>query len=109
MLEVLGGIFFIGLIVVLAFAGVAATTIAVVAVACVIIAAIFSLILGATVLIFKLLVAALLLFALRFVFGRVLTAIGEHANVPVLTEYPTANRIAWILAGVTTGYLYFLR
>lgn len=109
MLEILGGLFLIGLIVALAFAGVAATTIAVIAVVCLVIAGVVGLALGTAVLLFKLLVAVLLALALQFIFVRVLTAIGDRARIDALRESASVNRIAWILSGVTTGYLYFIR
>jgi len=109
MLEILGGLFLIGLIVVLAFTGVAATTIVVIAAACVVIAAIIGLVLGTAVLLFKVLVAVLLALALQFIFVRVLTAIGDRARIAALQEDASVNRIAWILSGITTGYLYFIR
>ena len=53
MLEVLGGIFLIGLIAVFAFTGVAATTLVIFAVIAIVIATIFALLLGTAVLVFK--------------------------------------------------------
>ena len=69
MLEVLGGIFLIGLIVVFAFTGVAATTLAIFAVIAIVIATIFALLLGTAVLVFKIMVAVLLALFLQFIFG----------------------------------------
>lgn len=109
MLEVLGGIFLIGLIAVFAFTGVAATTLVIFAVIAIVIATIFALLLGTAVLVFKVMVAVLLALFLQFIFCRVLTVIGERAQVPALLEQPSVNRIAWMLSGITTGYLYFIR
>lgn len=109
MLELLGGLFLIGLIVVLALAGVAATTIAVIAVVCVAIAAIIGLVLGTAVLLFKVMIAVLLALALQYIFCRALMAIGERTQIEALQARATVSRIAWILSGVATGYLYFLR
>lgn len=108
-MEILGGIFLAGVIIALAVAGAAATTIAVVAVVCVVLAVLFAFILGTAVVLFKVMIAVLLALFLQFIFCRVLTAIGERANVPALLERPFVNRIAWILSGITTGYLYFIR
>ena len=106
---ILAGIFLVCVIAVLAFAGVAAMTIAVIAVICVVLAVIIALVLGTAVVLFQLMIAVPLALFLQFIFCRVLTAIGEHANVPALLERPFVNRVAWILSGITTGYLYFIR
>ena len=106
---ILAGIFLVCVIAVLAFAGVAATTIAVIAVICVVLAAIIALVLGTAVVLFELMIAVLLALFLQFIFCRVLTYIGERANVPALLDRPFVSRVAWILSGITTGYLYFIR
>ena len=106
---ILAGIFLVCVIAALAFAGVAATTIAVIAVICVVLAAIIALVLGTAVVLFKLMIAVLLALFLQFIFCRVLTYIGERANVPALLDQPFVSRVAWILSGITTGYLYFIR
>ena len=54
-------------------------------------------------------IAVLLALFLQFIFCRVLTYIGERANVPALLDRPFVSRVAWILSGITTGYLYFIR
>ena len=109
MLEVLGGLFLIGMIVALAFAGVAATTLAAIAVICIVLAAIIAFAIGTAVVLFKIMVAVILALALQFIFARVLNTIGERANIPALTERASVRRIAWLLSGVATGYLYFIR
>lgn len=106
---ILAGIFLFCVIAVLAFAGVAATTIAVIAVICVVLAAIIALVLGTAVVLFKLMIAVLLALFLQFIFCRVLAVIGERTNLPALRDRSFVNRIAWILSGITTGYLYFIR
>ena len=87
MFEILGAVLLAGVIVALAATGVVATIFAVVAVVCVVLVAL----------------------VLKWLYSRVLAFLGERGALTALRDASLVNRVSWILAAATTGYLYFLR
>ena len=94
MFEILGAVLLAGVIVALAATGVVATIFAVVAVVCVV---------------FRIAVAVLVALVLKWLYSRVLAFLGERGALTALRDASLVNRVSWILAAATTGYLYFLR
>ena len=109
MFEILGAVLLAGVIVALAATGVVATIFAVVAVACVVLAVICMFLGAAFVLVFRLAVAVLIALVLKCLYSRVLAFLGERGALTALRDVSLVNRVSWILAAATTGYLYFLR
>ncbi len=109
MFEIFGAVLLAGVIVALAATGVVATIFAVVAVACVVLAVICMFLGAAFVLAFRLAVAVLVALVLKWLYSRALAFLGERGALTALRDASLVNRVSWILAAATTGYLYFLR
>ena len=109
MFEIFGAVLLAGVIVALAATGVVATIFAVVAVVCVVLAVICMFLGAAFVLVFRIAVAVLVALVLKWLYSRVLAFLGERGALTALRDASLVNRVSWILAAATTGYLYFLR
>lgn len=102
MFEIFCAVLLVGVIVALAATGVVATIFAVVAVICMFLGAAF-------VFVFRIAVAVLVALVLKWLYSRVLAFLGERGALMALRDASLVNRVSWILAAATTGYLYFLR